>query len=246
MRRPLCLLASSLVWACSPPAPPNSVPGPASSSAGASSDPTSKASKPKAGPDLKAEVGALDAQVVKKNFSSLLQRVERCQDERRKQEPRLDFLAGDVKIEIRINESGAVQSAVLLRSTVGDLATETCIIDAARALSWPRPEGGATGIASNEFSLPMKGDREATPWGVDKAESTITKASASLTPCKAGVQGTPELTLYVDTDGKVISAGASQPDPQKPGVASCLVKAAQGLKFPSPGSWPARVTIPVR
>jgi outer membrane biosynthesis protein TonB len=193
---------------------------------------------------VKAEVGALDAKAVKKNFEAILQKIERCQEERRKEEGRLDFLAGDLKLEVRVGEDGRVKSAFLPLSTVGDLKLESCALDAARAASWPRPEGGVTGIASNEFHLPMKGDREATPWTPDKVASAL--ASAALQPCKAGVQGTIELTLYVDTDGKVISAGASRPDPEKPEAAACAVKAVQGLKFPSPGSWPAKVTVPLR
>jgi outer membrane biosynthesis protein TonB len=193
---------------------------------------------------VKAEVGALDAKAVKKNFEEILRKIEGCQEARRKEEGRLDFLAGDLKLEVRVGEDGKVKSAFLPVSTVGDLKLEACALDAARAASWPRPEGGVTGIASNEFHVPMKGDREATPWPADKVSSAL--ASAALQPCKAGVQGTIEVTLYVDTDGKVISAGASRPDPEKPEVAACVVKAVQGLKFPSPGSWPAKVTVPLR
>jgi outer membrane biosynthesis protein TonB len=246
MRRALLLPFGLVLWACSsPPTRPATGPTtPPDATTPKGAGPAAGGTKKPAGPDLKAEVGALDAGAVKKNFQAMLQKIERCQDDRRKEEGRLDFLAGDLKIEVHVGEDGAVKSAFLPRSTVGDLRLEACALDAARALSWPRPEGGLTGIASNEFHLPMKGDREATPWEADRVEATL--ASAALQPCKAGLKGTVELTLYVDTDGKVISAGASRPDPGKPEVAACVTKAVQGLKFPSPGSWPAKVTVPLR
>lgn len=199
----------------------------------------------KSAPDVKGEVGALDAGAVKKNFGSLAQKAERCQDDRRKQSEKLDFLAGEFKIEVRVNEDGSVKSASLSRSTIGDRVVEKCIVDAARAMTWPRPEGGMMGIAGNEITLPMKGDREAVPWGADKASSTLSKAQGALGACKSGAKGGHEVTIYVDTDGKVIAAGASQGDPEKASTADCIADAVKGLKFPSPGGWPAKVTAPV-
>ncbi|MCS6899416.1 MAG: hypothetical protein RMJ98_06925 [Myxococcales bacterium] len=230
-----CTSSQTAKPAVDPAAPPPSHTPTEIGNSGAKKSPT---------PDVKAEVGALDAKTVKKNFEEILRKIEACQETRRKEEGRLDFLAGDLKLEVHIGEDGGVKSAFLPLSTVGDLKLEACALDAARSVRWPRPEGGVTGIASNEFHLPVKGDREATSWSADKVSSTL--AGAPLQPCKAGVQGIIELTLYVDTDGKVISAGASRPDPEKLEVASCLVKAVQGLKFPSPGSWPAKVTVPLR
>ena len=247
MRRALGFFPLCALCACASSAPnkPAADPAPgAPATAGAATSAAAPAGKPRNAPDLKAEVGALDAKQAKKNFEAILQKAERCQDDLRKQDPRLDFLAGELRLEVRVGEDGKVKHAFLPRSTVGDLRLESCVLEAARGLPWPRPEGGLTGIAANDFSFPMKGDREATPWPADRAQSTL--ASAALQPCKNGLKGAAEVTLYVDTDGKVIAAGASQPDPERPEVASCIVKAVSGLKFPSPGSWPAKVTVPLR
>gem|GEM_PF-36225 len=242
---PLIALLSACASAPSRPAtdPPGGTPGDPPGGPGGPGGP--RAAKPKAGPDLKAEVGALDAGVVKKNFASLSQKVERCQDERRKQNEKLDFLSGDLKIEVWVAEDGSVKAAFLPRSTLGDRALEKCIVDAARSLPWPKPDGGLKGVASNEFQLPMKADREAVPWASDKAESTVARAKSALGSCRSGGKGPADVTLYVDTDGKVISAGASQPDPEKSPSPDCLVDAVKGLKFPSPGGWPAKVTVAI-
>ena len=188
-------------------------------------------------------MGALDAGAVGKNFTTLKSQADRCQDDRRKQNDRLDFVTGDLTLEVRVGEDGSVKSAALIRSTIGDRVIEKCIVDAARALSWPKPQGGVTGIASNELSLPMKGDREAVPWSADKVTSALSRAQSALAACKApGAQ----ITAYVGTDGHVIAAGASQPDPAQPAAPDCLVDAIKGLTFPSPGGWPARVTFAAR
>lgn len=241
MRRVLALLLPPLVACASSPSPKPAPDLPSPKGA-----PSSSASATSGGakntPSLDAEVGALDAKQVKKNFEAILKKSEACQEDLRKKDPRLDFLAGDLRIELRIGEDGRVLSATLPSSSVGDLRLETCVLDAARALSWPRPEGGRTGLASNEMHFPMKGDREPIPWAADKAQPTL--ARAPLQPCAA--RGAVEVTVYIDTDGKVIAAGASAPDPERPETAACVVKAIQGLRFPSPGSWPAKVTVPLR
>lgn len=238
-KRSLIVAAALLAAACSTP-PPKPAEGPTKE------PPKTGEGKPKkAGPDVMAEVGGLDQREVKKNFESLLQKVGGCQGGRRKANSKLDFLSGDVKVEVHVDTEGAVQAAFLPRSTLGDIETEKCILDAARAMSWPKPEGGRKGIASNEFSLPQQGEREAVPWSADKASGVLAKAKGALGSCKSGTKGTFEVTMYIDTDGKVISAGVSQPDPAKPGAAQCIVDAVKGLKFSSPGGWPAKVTAPV-
>lgn len=241
----LLSLVGSLLAACAA-APPAAAPGPsASAPAGTAADGKAGPTGPRkaSAPDVAAEVGALDKAAVKKNFDSLVSKVDKCHEDRRKQGDKLDFLSGDVSIEIHVAQGGSLKAAFLSRSTVGDRAVEKCILDAARALSWPRPEGGAVGIARNDFSLPMKGDREAVPWAADKVSATVSKAKAALDACKKGLSGPVEITAYVDTDGKVITAGASQPDPSLNALPDCLADAVKGLKFPSPGGWPARVTF---
>jgi hypothetical protein len=233
------LLGALLTAGCSSAPPPTAeAPGPQSKA-------TSTRRSAGNAPDIKQAVGALDQKEVKQTFTSLLQKVEQCQDDRRKQNDRLDFLAGDVKIEVRVNESGAASSVTLLQTTLGDRVVEKCIADAARALRWPRPQGGLEGIAGNEFSLPVKAERDAVAWGSEKADGPLARGRSALAACKAGSKGRVDVTAYVDTDGKVITAGASQPDPTKPGMADCLADATRKLTFPSPGGWPAKITFAV-
>jgi hypothetical protein len=52
--------------------------------------------------------------------------------------------------------------------------------------------------------------------------------------------------VYVQTNGTAISAGVATPDERgEAGAADCLVSVIKGMKFPSPGSWPAKVIFDV-
>ena len=51
------------------------------------------------------------------------------------------------------------------------------------------------------------------------------------------------VTLYIDADGNVMAAGASVGDAAGLSAIDWAVKAAEGLSFPSPGSYPAKVMI---
>ena len=60
---------------------------------------------------------------------------------------------------------------------------------------------------------------------------------------QGGPLGAFEATLYVGTGGEVLSAGVTPPDETGEDAVDCLVEALLGAKFPSPGSWPAKVTL---
>ncbi len=219
-----------------PPASPPSPPTGEASGRGGASD---------AGPALPAveqEVGALNEQATTKAFWGLLPKFERCQQEGRGRDERLDFLAGEIELEVHVGRDGGARRAFLSRSTLGDRVAERCIVAAARATPWPRPEGGE-GVAKNVFQLPLRAERDAVPWPDAKVAPALEASAGAFRACRRGNRSRFELTAYVDHDGSVIAAGAASPDAESDAVAECLAKAAKGLKLPSPGGWPAKVTF---
>ncbi|HEU4538170.1 MAG TPA: hypothetical protein VFS00_28810, partial [Polyangiaceae bacterium] len=199
-----------------------------------------------AGPALPAveqEVGALNEQATTKAFWGLVPKLERCQQEGRARDERLEFLAGDVELVVHVRRDGGARQAFLAKSTLGDREAERCIVAAARAAAWPRPEGGGEGVAKNAFQLPLRAERDAVPWNDAKVAPALGAASGAFRACRRGNRARFDLTAYVDRDGTVIAAGASTPEGEAEAVAECLVKAAKGLKLPSPGGWPAKVTF---
>jgi hypothetical protein len=195
------------------------------------------------GPSVSAEQGALDEQKVTKTFTKMANVFDKCQDSRRSADQKLDFLSGDVNIEVHVMYDGKV-NAWLTHSTIGDWETEQCIIKAVQQASWPKPEGGKRGVAKTSFQLPQKGDRDAVAWDSSKVEKEVGAANDLFKKCQeSGSPSALEVTAYVDTSGSVISVGASVPTTTKHSAVSCLVDAVKTLKFESPGGWPAKVTF---
>jgi hypothetical protein len=49
--------------------------------------------------------------------------------------------------------------------------------------------------------------------------------------------------MYVGTDGHALSVGVTPPDSHGEAAVDCLVGVLKEAKYPSPGSWPAKVTF---
>lgn len=237
--RPSFALAVCSLVACGSPKPPE-----APKVEPKSTEADKPVARKKSGPSVESEIGALDKDATIRAFNSLIPRIEKCQDDRRAKEERLDFLAGDIAIKVRIKTDGTARWAYLTRSTLGDRPLETCILEAAKRVSWPKPQGGE-GLAENELTVPMKGDRDAVAWPPEKVTKEIPNIKGQLNGCRQGKQGTFKLTAYVDKDGKVISAGAATPVEEADGSAECMVKTVRGWQLPSPGGFPAKVTFAV-
>jgi hypothetical protein len=195
-------------------------------------------------PSVEQEVGALDERATARTFGSLVPKIERCQLEARARDARLEALAGEVELEVHVGRDGGARSAFLPRSTLGDRAAERCIVGAARAAAWPRPEGGGDAVAKNSYQLPPRAGRDAVAWPDEKVAASVKASARAFRACRGRHRGRFELTAYVGGDGAVIAAGASSPDAAGDAVADCLAEAAKGLKkLPPSGGRPAKVTF---
>jgi hypothetical protein len=191
-------------------------------------------------PSVSAEIGGLNADEVKAIFDGSKGGLTQCMQKGAK---RVEFLGGDVEFFLKIDTEGKVAHAHVKRSTIGDRATEKCMLGVLRGKSWPKPVGGEMGIAQGGIGFDMLNDvREPTSWSSDDAAPGLEKISSRLSACKHGKSGF-EATMYVDTDGKVLSAGVAPPDEDGEESVDCIVEALEGGTFPSPGSWPAKVTL---
>lgn len=118
------------------------------------------------------------------------------------------------------------------------------MLDAVRAKSWPKPVGGEHGLARKSFEFDPPNDvRPPTTWDEHDAAPGLKKLSDGIAECKRGRSGAFEATLYVGTDGKVLSASVTPPDEDGDGAIECLVGLLESATFPSPGSWPAKATV---
>ncbi len=195
-----------------------------------------------AGPHIEAEVGALDPEAVEAAFESARAEVHRCFEQGN---AGLDFavVGGDIEVFVRVGSDGSVRWIYPASSTVGHVGVERCVIDAVKKQRWPKPEGGDDGIARTRYGLDPPG-RPPVPWSSADLGSGGSALAQKLGRCKQD-SGTVSLsvTLYVDADGQVISAGAAAGDEKGVEAVDCAVAAAKAQRYASPGSYPAKVSV---
>ncbi len=230
-------LASLLftVAACSSPAPPPSD-GPKNDGPA----PT----RQQVVPSVESEVGALDATKVQAVFDGAAGALKQCYAQG---VGRNELLAGDVKLAVRVAQDGSTKYAFLKESTLGDRATEECMLAVVRRQTWPKPVGGKEGNADTSFGFdPGDENRPPVEWSEARMGDAYKKAKPALAKCRSDAGAGPlKVTLYVSTEGQATSVGLSGVDAKSEDAARCVIGLLSGLKYASPGSYAAKVTITV-
>jgi hypothetical protein len=192
------------------------------------------------GPSVSSEIGGLDEDKVNATFESSLSGLQRCLQQGAS---RVEFLGGSVSFFVKIDQEGKVDGAYLEKSTLGDRNTEKCMLGALRSKSWPKPVGGEHGLARKSFDFDPPNDvRAPAEYDSDHLRKGLDKVAGKLGSCKS-VKGEYEATMYVATDGSVLSASVTPPSEDAEDAIDCLVSTLKDASFPSPGSWPAKVTF---
>ncbi|HET9932897.1 MAG TPA: hypothetical protein VFQ35_19470, partial [Polyangiaceae bacterium] len=149
-----------------------------------------------------------------------------------------------VSFFLKVDSDGKVSESYLEHSTLGDRDTEKCMLSAVRGRKWPKPVGGMHGLARKSFDFDPPNDvRPPVEWDSDQVKSALKKMGDKLDECRDGVSGTFEATAYVSTEGRVLAASVTPPNADGERAVDCLVSAIREGSFPSPGSWPAKVTF---
>jgi hypothetical protein len=224
------MLPLSLIVACGDATP-----------AAKTADDASQAEEERGSPvSVSSEIGGLDEQKVNAAFESSLSGLQRCLDQGAS---RVEFLGGSVSFFVKIDMAGKVDGAYLEKSTLGDRDTEKCMLGALRSKKWPKPVGGEHGLARKSFDFDPPNDvRPPADYDQDHLSKALDKIAGKLSSCKSG-KGSYEATIYVATDGSVLSAGVTPPDEGGEEAVDCLVETLKSASFPSPGSWPAKITF---
>jgi hypothetical protein len=196
----------------------------------------------RSGLTVQSEVGAIDevkAQAIMERASGKL---TACFT---KGTQRIPYLAGAVSVYVRVGGDGSARYAYLRDSTLGDRATEECMLAVLTATQWPKPQGGDEGEVKNEFKFDPGGDeRPPVEWTPDQLGKPYERARADLERCRQSAgTGPMKATLYVDTDGKASAVGVSTADEKGAAAVGCVVEAIKSLTFPSPGSYASKVSV---
>ena len=88
---------------------------------------------------------------------------------------------------------------------------------------------------------PPEDVRPAQPWDSELADSALEGLAPTLDGCGGG--GHYSITAYVDTSGSVLAAGVAHSEADGDDAGRCMVDAVKSAQFPSPGSYPAKLTF---
>lgn len=210
-----------LVACAAEPPPPPKTAAPVETSA--------EAPRPTA--QAQSEIGGLNEEAVERSFGKMQDSIQSCFT---LGAAKVSALGGHFKMKLRIDPRGAVKWVYLGETTLGDRDTEKCLLDAARAKSWPLPVGG-DGLAEKSFDLdPSQAPKDLEP---AKHKMAIALAAKETTKCrKRGTWGVVfGVTTYLRVDGRPIAVGIAPPNEKGEEVVDCMVKIIQKIKFSGTG-----------
>ena len=90
-------------------------------------------------PQITGLMGTIQREQVERAMRPRLSRLQRCFAARMGD---VELLAGDIRLEFRIRTDGSVLWVYPQQSTIGDRATEQCILEVASQVRFSRPRGG--------------------------------------------------------------------------------------------------------
>jgi hypothetical protein len=186
-----------------------------------------------------AEIGSMNEKDARESFESAMVGLQACLSEGSR---RVELMGGSIEFAVKVDKARHPASIWATDSSLGRRATETCMFEALREVRWPSPVGGLFGIAktSFEFDLP-KGVKPPVVWDAGRVSPVVDALGPQVDECTGSRRGELMVTLYVGTDGKAISGGASSASEAGEPAVDCLLELLMAADYPSPGSYPAKV-----
>lgn len=185
-------------------------------------------------------MGTISRRQVEDTLGPRMPRFMRCLEERLGQ---VEFLAGDIRLGFRIRTDGSVAWVYPQSSSIGDREAEQCVLAVARSARFPRPTGGEAEFAWGFGFEPPDDVRPPLEWGPDAIGRRMNDARSVARECS--VQGSFEVTAYIEPGGRVLAAGGSAPNAEAEAALDCILARVRAWTMPDPGSYAAKVTFAV-
>jgi len=188
------------------------------------------------------EMGGMNQAQVERVFKKASSSLAACMTDG---SSRIEFLGGTISFYLLIDQSGAVAHSHVKQTTLGDRETEKCMLDVLQAQTWPKPVGGEKGKAEYDNIIfdPPSDVRPPVEWDASDIQQGLDDLEEDISTCKDGVRGSFMATMYVGTDGKPLGVGMAPPGEEGGDAIDCLVDVLMSGTYPSPGSWPAKVSF---
>ncbi len=148
------------------------------------------------------------------------------------------FVAGEARLRFVVAKTGRVDHVWVVQSDLGSWEVEDCLVQAARFLEFPRPDGDAR--ARFDFPFRWNTPNRRLSLGVDAnwGYATLREHRQGLWQCRRnhGYEQAFTMTMYVGRKGQVLASGVASEEPASDTFAGCMVELLRGVKFPNPGS----------
>jgi len=196
------------------------------------------------GLQVQAEHGFLSENDVEDTIRARWSQLTRCYEEAGTAR---DFAGGPVTLKFFADGRGAISEVRVLQSRLGNFDVERCLVNAGRAITFPRPQGGAT---SFEYTLEFRSSGELPV--VDLASGDVERALPPLLPqlaaaCQRLGADALSATLYLEPSGIVRSVGFAAPTTLDLDAAQCLSDEMRRWSLPVEGlRGMGRVTVALR
>lgn len=176
-----------------------------------------------------SEIGGMNEYAVDDAFKTLSGPITRCLETGTS---RVEALGGSFTVSFRVDRKGGTRWAYMKSSTLGDRATESCVLEIVRRETWPKPLSGE-GLAQKTFEI----EPSAAPHVVDekRVRGVVKMAQKKTASCRKGVQGAFLATAYLEPNGRVRAVGVAPPDEKGESVVDCVVDEIHKLKFSGTG-----------
>jgi TonB family protein len=165
-------------------------------------------------------------------------------------------LSGSVAVRFEIGSTGAVTSALVVRSTLADPAAETCIVRTLRQLTFKRPKHG-TVIVNYPFQFTPSGRAETQAVSTRLSERSVSTVLRKERPrferCYQGAVDADvtlrgvraSLVFAIGDQGEAVDAAVDASATLPAPVQRCFLSTLGELRFARPVSGEhAKVTLP--
>ena len=172
--------------------------------------------------------GQLSASEIQPVFAAKNTELRACYDSGKSKNK---YLQGSVNIRFEITTEGKANKIFAETSTLGEGDVESCFIGIIETLSFPKPKGGAV-LAAYPFSFQPSAQLAGVgePTDSDRA-GYVSKAKDALKKCKQ-LPDSFQISVWIDTEGKAMSAGFSAEAFEGHNARACAVEALKKAQYP--------------
>ena len=191
--------------------------------------------------------GTLSQEEIQRALTPRLPKFLRCATARRAE---LEVLAGNLTFGFHLAANGLVTAVQVNQSTLGDRASERCMVEVAQSTQFPPPHGGEA-----DFTWPLELPPDTDVRAPVQLGADVAQPISSARPARGiargetlqGVCGGGQyvVTAYLGPDGRVLAAGVATPDISTPTELDCVAAGVMDWSFPSPGSYTGKLSFTV-